>query len=559
MTHTRNYLALDLGASGGRAIIGRFDGERLALEEAHRFANGPVTLPGAFGPSLHWNTVGLFEHIKHGLARAVQTCGAAGLVSLGIDTWGVDFGLLDAQGELLGLPYHYRDSRTDGMLEAAFRRVPRAEIFARTGIQFMQLNTLFQLLAMAVRGSPLLGVAKTLLMTPDLLNYWLTGQAVSERTIASTSQMLDPHRPAWATGLLEQLGIPTHYLPPLVEAGTALGDLLPAVIAETGARGVQVVAPGCHDTASAVVAVPAEGEDHAYLSSGTWSLMGVEAATPVIDARSLAFNFTNEGGVGGAIRLLKNITGLWVIQECRRAWAKEGAVLAWDEIVRLAQAAPSFAAAIDVDAGEFQAPGDMPARIQAYCAATGQAVPSDRGTIARVVFESLALKYRGTLEMLEQLTGRSIGVLHIVGGGTQNRLLSQFAANAIGRPVVAGPIEATAAGNILVQMLATGAISSLAEGRAVIRRSFGTETFQPRDAAAWHDAYTKFSKLVVSVDHNLHSQGWCLGFDERNAPIARFNGMVQEAGHALQLEAVCVKSAAAPPGYLAIVPAQRLP
>ncbi len=500
MTTTRNYLALDLGASGGRAIIGRFDGERLALEEAHRFPNGPVTLPSPFGPSLHWNTVGLFEHVKQGLAKAVQACGAAGLVSLGIDTWGVDFGLLDAQGELLGLPYHYRDSRTDGMLEEAFRRVPRAEIFARTGIQFMQLNTLYQLLAMVVRKSPLLEVARTLLMTPDLLNYWLTGQAVSERTIASTSQCLTSDHADWNRSLLAQLGIPTHFLPSLIPPGTVLGPLLPHIADETGARDVILVAPGCHDTASAVAAVPAERPDSAYLSSGTWSLMGVETTAPVVNETSLAFNFTNEGGVCSTFRLLKNITGLWVIQECRRAWAAvetlhATSLLSWDEIVRLAEAAPPFTAAIDVDARDFQAPGDMPARIRDYCLRTGQTVPADRGTMARVVFESLAFKYRRTLEMLEQLTGQRVGVLHIVGGGTQNRLLSQFAANAIGRPVVAGPVEATAAGNILLQMLATGAISSLAEGRAVIRRSFATETFEPRDTAAWDEAYARFLAL----------------------------------------------------------------
>lgn len=494
MTHTRNYLALDIGASGGRAIIGRFDGERLALEEVHRFANGPVTLPGAFGASLHWNTAGQFEHVKQGLARAVQACGGE-LVSLGIDTWGVDFGLLDAQGELLGLPYHYRDSRTDGMLEEAFGRVPRPELFMQTGIQFMQINTLFQLLAMVVRKSPLLNAAATLLMIPDLLNYWLSGRPVSERSIASTSQCLLPDHSDWNRVLLDRLGIPTGFLPPLVAPGTVLGPLLPAILEETGAHGVMLVAPGCHDTASAVAAVPAEGADSAYLSSGTWSLMGVETNAPVVDERSLAFNFTNEGGICNTFRLLKNITGLWVIQECRRAWSQEGARLTWDEIVRLAEAAPPFTAAIDVDARDFQAPGDMPGRIRAYCAASGQAVPHDRGAIARTVFESLALKYRRTLEMLEQLTGRHVGVLHIVGGGTQNRLLSQFAANAIGRPVVAGPVEATATGNILMQMLATGAIASLAEGRAIVRRSFDTETFDPHDTTQWDDAYQRFLTL----------------------------------------------------------------
>ncbi len=490
MTH--NYLALDLGASGGRAIVGRFDGERLALAEMHRFANGPIALPRAGGTSLHWDVLDLFAQIKRGMAAAA----GGGLVSMGIDTWGVDYGLLDRAGALLGNPYHYRDNRTDGMMEEAFRRVPREEIFAATGIQFMQLNTLYQLLAMVVRNDPLLTVAETLLMLPDLLNYWLTGRIVSERTIASTSQCLDPFTGGWAQPLLARLGIPTGLFTPMIAPGVVLGELLPEAAAETGAPGLAVVAVGSHDTASAVAAVPAEGADYAYLSSGTWSLMGIERDRPVVNERSLAFNVTNEGGVCDTIRLLKNIAGLWTIQECRRTWMQEGVKLSWDEIVQLAAVAPAFTALIDVDAKDFAAPGDMPARIRAYCARTGQPVPQDRGTVARIVFESLTLKYRRTLEMLDELAGRRLAVLHIVGGGTQNRLLSQFAANAIGRPVIAGPIEATAIGNILMQMLATGAISSLAEGRAVVRASFETEMFLPRDMDAWDEAAARFAKLV---------------------------------------------------------------
>jgi rhamnulokinase len=509
MTHTRNYLAFDLGASGGRAILGRFDGERLALEEVHRFANGPVHIPSCRGDSLHWDTLRLFAEIQEGLKKAVARCNgtaaepaeahpstSSGIVSLGIDTWGVDYGLLDRNDRLVGLPYHYRDSRNDTMMAEAFRRVPREEIFAATGIQFMQLNTLFQLLAQQVEDPEVLARTRTLLMMPDLLNFWLTGQKVCERTIASTSQALDPHRPAWATGLLERLGIPTHYLPPIAEAGTMLGGLLPAVIEETGARGVQVVTPGSHDTASAVAAVPAESADYAYLSSGTWSLMGVEIPKPIINEAALAFNVTNEGGVCDTIRLLKNIAGLWIIQECRRTWAAEGQTLSWDDIVRHAAAAKPFVAQIDVDAHDFLAPGDMPARVREYCRRTGQTVPAGAGEIARVVYESLALKYRRVFEMMETLVGHRTGVLHIVGGGAQNRLLNQFTANAIGRPVVAGPFEATAVGNLLLQLLATGAIGSLAEGRALVRRSFATETYASQEVAAWDEAYTKFQKLT---------------------------------------------------------------
>lgn len=493
---TQNHLALDLGASGGRAIIGRFDGDRLTLEEVHRFANGPVALPTAYGASLYWDAARLYSEIKEGLAKAVVACANAadhGLVSAGVDTWGVDFALLDRAGVLLGNPYHYRDGRTDGMLEEAFRRVSREEIFAATGIQFMQINSLYQLLAMVLRDDPTLQAAETLLFIPDLLNYWLTGRKVSERSIASTSQCLDPFTGEWARSLIDRMGIPAAIFPEIVSPGTVLGELLPHIASEAGARGLTVVAPGCHDTASAVAAVPARSDDYAYLSSGTWSLMGIESSRPVVNDQSLAFNVTNEGGVCDTIRLLKNITGLWVIQECRRAWIQESGPLSWDQIVDMAARAPAFTAFIDVDAREFATPGNMPARICAYCKATGQLVPQDRGTLARVVFESLALKYRRTLEMLDQLAGRRHAVLHIVGGGTQNRLLSQFAANATGRPVVAGPIEATAAGNALMQMLATGAISSLAEGRAIIRRSFETEEFEPQDDDAWDEAYARFS------------------------------------------------------------------
>lgn len=493
---TRNFVALDLGASNGRAVIGRFDGSTLALEEIHRFPNGPVQLPRIGGSSLHWNALMLFSEVKEGLAKAVKCCGRE-LAGAGLDTWGVDFALLDRQGALLGNPYHYRDSRTDGMVEEACRRVPREEIFDRTGIQFMQLNSLIQLFAMVVQGSPLLEVADRLLMMPDLLNYWLTGQRVSEYTDASTSQCMDMRTGRWATDLLAKLGIPTHIFPPVIQPGTVLGPLLPHVAEETGAGGIAIVAPGTHDTGSAVAAVPAEGTDYAYLSSGTWSLIGVEIREPVINAKTLAFNFTNEGGVCNTIRLLKNITGLWMIQECRRVWQAEGASLSWNDITAMAAAAPPFTAVLDVDAKDFLAPGDMPARIRDYCARTGQPVPEDRGTIARVVFESLALRYRYVQEMMDDLVGRRIGTLHIVGGGSQNRLLNQFAADATGRPVIAGPVEATAIGNILMQMLAVGAIGTLEEGRQVVRNSFATERFDPGDPGPWDEAYARFKRLIA--------------------------------------------------------------
>ena len=499
MTTPQNYVALDLGASNGRAVVGRLAGGRLTLHEVHRFDNGPVALPGApCGPdvSLFWDILNLFSQVKTGIAKA-RAAFPEQLASVGLDTWGVDYGLLDSARQLLGNPYHYRDSRTSGIFSRAFQRVTREEVFEATGIQFIEFNTLFQLLAAAECDAPGLKSAQTLLMIPDLLNYWLTGEMVSERTIASTSQMLDMRTGEWSRALLGRMGLPSQILPSLVDPGTRLGRLLPHVAEETGASELTVIAPGCHDTASAVAAVPAVGSEHAYLSSGTWSLLGAELKEPVISPRALEFNFTNEGGVCGTIRLLRNISGLWAIQECRRVWAAEGSQLSWDEITRLAAAAPAFTATIDVDAPEFMRPGNMPELIRAHCKATGQRVPEDRGTVARVVFESLALKYRWTLESLDQVMGRRAKTLHIVGGGSRNRLLNQFAANSTGRPVVAGPVEATAIGNLLMQMLAMGAVSSLEEGRAVVRDSFDAESFEPRETAAWDDAYAAFCRRHV--------------------------------------------------------------
>ena len=471
-----HHLALDLGAESGRAIVGAFDGERLTLQDIHRFGNGPVNVRG----TLYWDALRLFAEMQAGLAKAWAVAGR--LESLGVETWGVDFGLLDRQGALLGNPAHYRDRRTDGMLEEAFRRMPREQIYERIGIQFMQLNTLFQLLALAVAESPQLAAADRLLFMPDLFNYWLTGRAVSERTIASTSLCLDPRTGRWAAAVLEKLGIPARIFGALVEPGTVVGPLA-------------VVTPGGHDTACAVAAVPAETTHYAYLSSGTWSLMGVELQEPVLTAASLQHNFTNEGGVCGTIRFLKNIMGLWLVHECRRTWAARGQALDYAELTRLAEAAPRHAAFVDPNHADFLPAGDMPARLQEFCRRTGQPVPATPGALVRTALESLALKYRWVLEKLEAMSGRRLEVLHIVGGGSQNRLLNQMAADATGRPVVAGPVEATAAGNILMQLLATGRIDSLVDGRAIVRASFATETYEPRDSAAWDEAYGRFLKI----------------------------------------------------------------
>lgn len=495
MAQTKNFLAFDLGAESGRAVMGHFDGERLSLAEIHRFPNGPTRLI----ESLHWNPLHLFVEMKHGLAKTISQQEGE-LAAFGIDTWGVDFGLLDRTGALIGLPYHYRDSRTDGLVERAFELVPREEIFGQTGIQFMQLNTLFQLLAMAQQKSPLLDITETLLMMPDLFNYWFTGQKSCEFTIASTSQCYNMGQGGWATSLLEKLGLPTHIFLDVVQPGTQIGTLLPAIATEVGLKEtLPVIAPGSHDTASAVVAVPVADEEQgrfAYISSGTWSLMGVETPAPVINQKSLAYNFTNEGGVQNTIRLLKNLDGLWLIQECRRTWANEGQSHSYEELTRLAAEAPAFAAFIDPDDAIFFAPGDMPSRIREFCARTGQGVPESKGAIVRCALESLALKYRWTLEVLTDLVESPLQVVHIVGGGTQNRLLNQFTANATGRRVVTGPVEATAIGNILMQMLAVGQINSLSEGRELVRRSFPVETYQPEGDEAWEAAYQRFVKLL---------------------------------------------------------------
>jgi rhamnulokinase len=485
------FLALDLGAESGRAVVGHFDGASLQLEQIHRFPNGPVLVNG----HLYWDALRLLTELKAGIRLAAQKYGAD-LVSLGLDTWGVDYGLLDEQDNLLGNPYHYRDSRTDGVLDQVLKVVPRKEVFEQTGIQFMQLNTLYQLYAMRRQGSPLLDIARTLLTVPDLFNFWLTGRKVSEFSIATTTQFYDPRARTWAVDLLRRLDLPTSILAEIVPPGTVLGDLLPEVADELVIDPIPVIAPACHDTGSAVAAVPAQERDVAYISSGTWSLMGVEVNEPVITPQSLGYNFTNEGGVCETFRLLKNIMGLWLVQECRREWAREGEHYDYAMLTEMAAAAPAFGPIVDVDAHRFLSPGDMPSKIRQSCQETGQEVPESKGEVLRCALESLALRYRWVLECLEEMMGRTINVVHIIGGGMQNELLCQFGADAMQRPVIAGPIEATAMGNILMQALALGHIESLEEGRAVVRRSFQVRTYEPVDAGPWEDAYDRYLRLL---------------------------------------------------------------
>ena len=490
MTASRNFLAVDLGAESGRAILGAFDGEKLALEEIHRFANAPVLLPD--GP--HWNVLRLWSDVKQGLAQAVHSGRAP--ASIGVDTWGVDYALLDRRGSLLCNPYHYRNSRTDGMLQEAFRRMPREQIFELTGIQFMQINTLYQLLSQVVSGDPALEVAEALVMMPDLLNYWLSGRIACEFSDATTTQCYDPRRRGWSDPLLEKMNIPRRIFPEVVTPGTVLGPLSALVAEETGAGELQIIAPGSHDTASAIAAVPADGPGFAWISSGTWSILGVELREPVISSQSLSFNFTNEGGVNGTFRLSKNIAGLWLVQECRRTWMQEGDDLSYDQLVQLAARATPLLSFVDPDTDEFLKSGDMPGRIQAYCAKTAQPVPESKGAIVRCALESVALRYHWVLDRLEEILGRKLEPIHIVGGGTKNRLLSEFTANATGRTVVTGPVEATAIGNLLLQAIASGEVGSLAEGRAIVRQSFPVEVFAPEHRTEWAEAYERFCHLV---------------------------------------------------------------
>ncbi len=498
MPATQNFLAFDLGAESGRALLGTFDGDRLTLADVHRFPNIPVRLP----TGLHWNVLQLWQEIKQGITLAHKTLGGAP-TSIGIDTWGVDFGLLDRTGALIGLPYHYRDSRNDGMLEAAFERVPKAEIFGQTGIQFMQFNSVYQLLAMVRQQAPAFAIAQTFLTIPDLFNYWLTGRKACEFSNATTTQCYNPLTGTWATPLLQQLGIPDHIFPEIVPPGTVLGNLLPTLATELGLDAtVPVVAPACHDTGSAVAAVPAANQTFAWISSGTWSIVGAEVPQAVVNEQTLAYNLTNEGGVNGTYRLSKNVAGLWLVQECRRTWAREGADHSYAELTEMAAQSPAFHAIIDPDHASFLKPSepgdDMPSRIQDRCRATGQPVPTSKGAIIRCALESLALKYRWVLERIEETIGYRLDPIHIVGGGTQNRLLCQLTADATGRPVVAGPVEATAIGNVIVQAIALGHLDSLAQGRDLIRRSFEVVTYEPTaQRAPWEAAY---AHLLTTLD-----------------------------------------------------------
>jgi rhamnulokinase len=475
-----NYLAFDLGAESGRAILGALYGGKVAADELHRFPNTPLRE----ADGLYWDIWKLWHEIRRGLDVAVTERRVA-LDGIGVDTWGVDFALLNEQGTLTAKPRHYRDSRNNGVMEKVFAAVPREEVFGYTGIQMMQINSLYQLYSMKLEGSEALANARKLLHIPDLFNYWLTGVAASEATIASTSQFFNPVGMTWATELFKRLVLPGEILCPIVKPGTLLGSTLEPPHAP-------VYAIGGHDTASAVAAVPAEdGDNWCYISSGTWSLMGVELDAPVINEESLRLNYTNEVGVGGKIRLLKNIAGLWLLQECKRAWSLEGTEYTYEELTRMASAARPFSAQVDPDA--FLEPGEMPGKIAAHCQSRGGPAPTTHGEYVRAILESLVLRYRQVVEDLETLSGRRIEVIHIVGGGSRNGVLNQFVADCTGRVVIAGPSEATALGNILTQAMGAGELSGLDEIRGVVRASCAPVRVEPKPSAEWDRAYRKFA------------------------------------------------------------------
>lgn len=489
------FLAVDIGASSGRVLAGQFDGEQFKLSEVHRFPNGPVYMQDR----MYWDLLALWNSVQDGLRKAADEFGDA-IGSVGMDTWGVDYGLLGHGDELIGNPRHYRDPRTSGVMENSFNTLSRAEIFAATGVQFMEFNTLYQLISTLQRNPRLFESVQDFLMIPDLFHWLLAGQKTNEFSNATTTQMLNPNDGTWAKNLLSAFEIPDHIFRTTVKPGENLGAVQTSVADATNLAGAKVIVPGTHDTASAVLAVPAESTagtpDWCYISSGTWSLMGVEVPEPVINEQCLKLNFTNEGGVGGTVRLLKNIGGLWVIQECRRIWGLQGRDYSWTEMTRMAADAAPLLSLINPDASEFVAPKDMPTAIREFCQRTGQKVPESEGAVIRCALESLALRYRQVLGWLEELTSGMITTIHIVGGGTQNEQLSQMAASACNRRVVAGPVEATAIGNAMMQAISLGAVDSIAAARQIIATSFRVKTYEPQSPEAWDEAYSRFERLA---------------------------------------------------------------
>ena len=490
MAQVKKYIAVDLGAESGRVMLGSVSADKVVLEEIHRFGNGPIKDNG----SLRWDFNKLLSEIKTGIGKAAKTARAQ-VWGIGIDSWGVDFGLLDADGELIENPYHYRDSQTNGITDKAFKLMGKREIYENTGLQFLQFNSVYQLLAMRLKNSIALAKATNLVFIADLFSYFLCGKVFGEYSLASTSQFMDMRTSQWSKEILDKLSLPIEIMPKIIQPGSIVGQLTSQIGRELDCGPIPIIAVGSHDTASAVAAVPADSDTNwAYLSSGTWSLMGVEVLKAIINDKTFKYEFTNEGGVEKTIRLLKNIMGLWLTQECRRQWQREGTDLSYADLTAMAKKAETFARHIDVDYSGFLAPGDMPKRINEYLKETGQKPIDDKGLMIRAILENLALKYRSIMEAVEDVTGHKIEVLHIVGGGIQNELLCQFTADALGKKVITGPIEATASGNILMQAIATEQINSLAEARQIVRNSFELKEYEPQDTELWQKEYEKSKK-----------------------------------------------------------------
>jgi len=490
------YLAIDLGAGSGRVIAGVVSEGRFSLDEINRFENIPIERDGG----LFWDFESLWSGILDGLKLSVEKFGAVEIQSIGVDTWGVDYCLIDDRGELVTTPRHYRDARNKAAMDETCESVSREEIFEKTGLQFMQINTLFQLAALKKHEPELLEEANRFLMIPDLVNLRLTGKAFCERTNASTSQCYNPVKKRWSVKLFEKIGVPLDKTPQLIEAGTLLGPVRDEIAEQTGLLPqTEVVTVGSHDTASAVAAVPADGaRNFAYLSSGSWSLLGVELDKPILSELARKYNFTNEVGVFDTIRLLKNINGMWLVQECRRIWAEEGNEWSFDELAGMARTAKPLRSLVDPDDQRFSTRANMPKVIAGFCQETGQAIPESPAQILRTLVDSLALKCAYVLERLEEVIGHRVEVLHIIGGGGRDEMLSQCIANSIQRPVVVGPYEATAAGNLMMQMIACGDLNSFTEGRAMIRSSFETKCFEPQDDVMWREAYGRFTGILTS-------------------------------------------------------------
>lgn len=486
---TKRVLAFDFGASSGRAIIGCFDGDKITLEEVHRFSNDPVSVGG----TVYWDVLRLFYEIKQGIIKAKI---AGGFDSIGIDTWGVDFGLIDSEGKLMENPVHYRDARTVGLVDEAFKTMPKEKLYGITGIQFMELNTLFQLISLKKYRPWMLERADKMLFMPDLFGYMLTGKMCAEYSIASTSQLIDLDKRTWSKEILDAFGIKESVFAPLVQPGTVLGELSKEVCEECGVDSVPVISVCGHDTQSAITSVPCEDGDFAFLSSGTWSLFGTELDKPIVNETSMNINITNEGGFDGSTGFLKNIIGLWLIQESRRQWKREGKEYSYADLEKLALAAEPFKCFIDPDAPEFVPHGNIPERVREFCRKTGQYVPETVGEIMRCIYESLAMKYRLTFEKLRECTERDYPVIHVIGGGTKDGLLCQMTANSCDRTVKAGPIEATVMGNVAVQLMSDGSVKNIGQARKIVANSSELKTFEPKDTDKWAGAYEDFLKVV---------------------------------------------------------------